>query len=220
MVNIKEHIEPNVNIHLEGDSWCNTESSWNILNMNTNKLIFNNDKKFYCRNEIINLKLKLEKGQYLLILKDNYGDGGIKGDIKYIENNNIIKNFNFSSGTYTSIVFNIDPDNILPNKTQIKIECFGDYYGVSESKWNIIDSLGQNIFNKDIEFTKSNDKIIKYLNLDSGIYYFNCIDTYGDGGIDCKITNNSNNNTLLEFNWSNLNWETENGYNKRFKFTI
>ena len=213
-----ENIEPNVNIYLEGDEWCNSESTWNILNMNNNSLVFNKDKKFYCRNEKINFKIKLEKGNYLLILKDNYGDGGIQGNIKYIENDNIIKNFNFSKGTYQSINFNIDSENIIPFKNQIKIECNCDYYGVSESKWNIIDSLGAKLFVEDIQFTKSNESITKYTNIDKGDYYFRCIDSYGDGGIMCKITNN--NNTVLDINWNNLDWSKENGYQKDFKFTI
>ena len=67
----------NSNIYLEGDSWCNQESSWNILSLKDNKLVFDQDKKFYTRNEKINFKLNLQDGRYLLILKDTYGDGGI-----------------------------------------------------------------------------------------------------------------------------------------------
>ena len=69
-LNKGDNVEPNINIYLEGDSWCNTESSWNILNFETNQLLFNNDKRFYARNEKINFKLKLEKGNYFLLLKD------------------------------------------------------------------------------------------------------------------------------------------------------
>ena len=216
-----ENIEPNINIYLEGDSWCNTESSWNILNLKNNTLIFNNDKKFYCRNEKINFKIKLDKGDYLLILKDNYGDGGVVGNIKYLTNNNILKSFNFNKGTYQSINFKVNDNEIIQDsKTQVKIDCGCDYYGLSESKWNIINNSGIELFTNDITFSKSNDNIIKYLNLDKGEYYFRCMDSYGDGGIDCNITEVNTNKNILKFNWTNLNWSKENGFYKSYKFII
>ena len=40
---------PNILINLKGDSWCNQESTWNILSLRDNKLLFSNDKKFYTK---------------------------------------------------------------------------------------------------------------------------------------------------------------------------
>ena len=213
-----DNVKPNINIYLEGDAWCNTESTWNLLNMNNNKLIFETDKKFYCKNEKINFRIKLDKGNYLLILKDNYGDGGVSGNIKYIENDTVIKNFNFSKGTYQSINFSVGEENVIDLKNKIKIECSCDYYGISESKWNIIDSFGTKLFVEDIKFTESNEKIIKYINIEPGKYKFRCMDSYGDGGISAIIT--YNNSQILNFNWNNLDWSTENGYLKDYEFRV
>ena len=37
---------PNILIHLSGDSWCNQESSWNILSLKDNKLLLQMIKNF------------------------------------------------------------------------------------------------------------------------------------------------------------------------------
>ena len=210
----------NVNIYLEGDAWCNQESTWNILSLKNNELVFSRDKRFYTRNEKINLKINLQEGKYILILKDSYGDGGITGNIKYIHNNKIIKNFKFSKGTYQSIDFEINSNLTVNNKKKIKFEVNCDYYGISESKWNIIDSLGYNIFPSDKIFTKSNEKQIVEVELEEGDYILNCIDTYGDGGIDGKVIDLETNNELLNFKWANLNWNKSNGYQQKYDFKV
>ena len=44
---------------------------------------------------------------YILELKDTYGDGGVKGNIKNLINNKLILNFDFNNGTYNRLNFNI-----------------------------------------------------------------------------------------------------------------
>jgi hypothetical protein len=211
----------NINIYLEGDSWCNQESSWNILSLKDNKLVFSEDKKFYTRNEKVNFKLNLQDGRYLLILKDTYGDGGILGNIKYLSSNKIIRSFNFSKGTYTSIDFEVDSNNMLNGiKKNIKFNINCDYYGVSESKWNIIDSLGQNILSSDKIFTKSNESQELDIQLETGTYKIKVMDTYGDGGIDGVVTDLDLNKSILVFKWSNLDWSVNNGYVSYYTFNI
>lgn len=211
----------NINIYMEGDAWCNLESSWNVLSLKDNSLLFPRDKRFYTRNEKINFKLNLEEGKYILILKDSYGDGGIKGNISYIQNSKKIKDFIFAKGTYQSLDFEVNKDgSSSTNKKKIRFQINCDYYGLSESKWNIIDSLGNNVFSQDKVFDKSNDKQSIDIELEEGNYKLRCIDTYGDGGIDGNVTRLDNNKQLLNFKWSNLNWQKNDGYNVNYDFRV
>ena len=73
-----------------------------------------------------------------------------------------------------------------------QINC--DYYGVNESSWNIVDSLGHNVFAYDRKFFKSNENQIVKLQLDTGNYKLKCKDNYGDGGITGIITNQDEDN--------------------------
>lgn len=214
---------PNILIHLSGDSWCDTESSWNILSLKDNKLIFDRDKKFYTKNEKINFRINLDSGKYILVLKDNYGDGGIKGHIEYTLNSKKIKEFDFNKGTYQSIDFEVNLDNQVQHSIKknmlFQINC--DYYGVNESKWNIVDSLGHNIFAYDRKFFKSNENQVVRLKLDTGNYKLKCMDNYGDGGINGFITNEDDDNKkVLTFKWANLNWRLNNGYEKYYDFIV
>jgi metacaspase-1 len=213
--------QANICLLLEGDNWCNTESSWNILNLKSNKLLFSEDKIFYSRNERINYKLNLEDGRYILLLKDNYGDGGIKGNIKYISNGKIIKSYNFNKGSYQSIDFQVNSEQTInSNKKNIKLRINGDYYCQSESKWNIIDSIGNQVFSHDKTFDQSNQKTNINLDLEPGTYKLKCVDTYGDGGIEGDIYNESDEKQILKFKWNNLDWSQHNGYLNYYDFTI
>lgn len=212
--------EPNIQLLLEGDSWCNLESSWNILSLKDNKLLFPQDKKFYSRNERINYKLKLKDGKYVLILKDSYGDGGISGNIKFLNTDRVIKTFDFNKGTYQSIEFEVKQNNAYHNLKELRINVNGDYYCVSESKWNIIDSLGNPVFSEDRVFENSNENIMVSLNLEPGSYKLKCIDTYGDGGMEGDIYNVSDDKQILKFKWNNLNWKDNNGYLSYYNFLV
>ena len=214
--------EPNINIYLKGDNWCKDESSWNLYSFNQNSLIFDKNKRFYMKNEEVNFKLNLDTGRYILIFHDSYGDGGITGNIKYINNNLLIKNLNFSSGTYKSIEFEVVNENSVQSleeeEKEVNINIKGDYYVKYESSFNILDRLGSNIFSKDIKFTSSNETKNLNCKLKQGKYKLKCIDTYGDGGMEGNIK--QNNKTLLIFNWNNLNWQENNGFLKYFEFEV
>ena len=212
----------NINIYLEGDAWCNQETSWNILSLNNSKLLFENDKRFYTRNEKINFKLNLPNGRYILVLKDSYGDGGVNGNISYIKSGKKIKDFNFNRGSYKSLDFEVIGEYEFINSEKVKVRCEinCDYYGVSESKWNIIDSLNNNVFLIDKKFTKSYENQSIEIELEKGEYKLKCIDSYGDGGIDGKLVNIKDKSELLNFKWANLDWTKNNGNVTYYNFKI
>ena len=212
-------VEYNVNLYLEGDSWCNQESSWNLLSLQNNKLLFERDQRFYARNEKINYHLNLPDGKYILILKDSYGDGGITGHISYLPNMKLVKNFNFSQGTYQSIDFELSTIIANQNKKDINISVKGDYYSQSETTWNIRDSVGNYIFLENQNFTDSKFNQVD-IKLEPGDYYFKCMDSYGDGGLSGIIKDTDNDKVLVEFNWNNLNWNEKEGYLKYYKFVV
>lgn len=215
-----EDIEFNIHLHLEGDSWCNQESSWNILSLQDNKLLFETDRRFYARNEKINYGLNLPDGKYILILKDSYGDGGIVGKISYYDNQKLIRNFNFSAGTYQSVDFTVSTSVMNSSKNEISIQIKGDYYARSESSWNIRDSLGNYVFSQDQTFNESNGYTTKKINLEPGTYFLKCMDSYGDGGLEGNITSIYESKNLLKFKWVNLDWNGTEGYLKYYKFQV
>ena len=96
-----------MNIFLEGDKFCKEESCWNLLSINTNKVLFPTDKFFYSKNQKLNINLNLDKGAYILFLKDKYGDGGVRGQIKNLEENLILRDIIFDDKNYKAIDFEI-----------------------------------------------------------------------------------------------------------------
>ena len=199
---------PNIKIFMEGDNWCNQETSWNILNINKNKLLFEKNRKFYQKNEKINYRLNLDEGRYILYLNDSYGDGGVVGNIRHLKNNNIVKEFNFNNGKNCSIDFTISneieelPQNILTN---INVKIIGDYWCKYESRWNIINSLGNNIFPNDKVFNTKNEIQQELLSLEKGEYKLKCVDSYGDGGLSGLIINNDTKEKIIDFNFKSGN---------------
>lgn len=214
-----KEVNYNINLYLEGDSWCNQESSWNLLSLQTNQLLFSSDQRFYARDEKINYHLNLPDGKYILILKDSYGDGGVTGQISYLPNLKLIKNFNFSSGTYQSIDFEVSSSVANQEKRDIKIEVKGDYYSQSETSWNIRDSLGNDVFTSNQTFQDSQSGETN-VTLEPGVYYLKCMDTYGDGGMSAIITDSNDKTLLLKVNWKNLTWSQKDGYLKYYKFIV
>ena len=208
--------ELNTNIYLEGDNWSKEETTWNIFSIKNDKYLFEKDKKFYLKNEKINFKLYLEDGNYILELKDTYGDGGVKGNIKNLINNKLILNFDFNNGTYNRLNFNIK--NSIEEKKNITINIKGDYYVKYESSFNILNRLGGEIFKEDLKFNKTNETKIINTILPLGKYKLKCIDSYGDGGMEGFIKQDDK--IILSFNWNNLNWKNENGYLKYYDFEI
>lgn len=216
-----KNFKPNVNIYLEGDKWCKNETQWNIYDVNKNKLLFNQNRKFFMANEKINYKFDLEDGTYILIFNDTYGDGGVQGNIKYINSNKLLSNFNFNNGSRRTIEFNVKKMEDIINlnhKKDIKLEIECDYYGCEESKWNIIDKTGKLIFENDKIFSKTNKKQVINHKLSPGNYILRLIDSYGDGGINGKISQEGK--ILLDFKWTNLDWKYINGYNYSFSFNV
>lgn len=210
-----------INLYLEGDAWCNSESSWNILSMNENKLLFERDRRFQSRNEKINYQLNLSDGRYILLLKDSYGDGGIKGNLKYLNTSVLIKSFNFSKGTYQSIDFEVNHKQVEESKKkEVTINLQGDYYCESESKWNIIDSLGYSVFPEDKVFSQRNENQNMNVKLEPGKYKLKLMDTYGDGGISGDIYHKTDEHNILKFKWENLDWKKHNGYLQMFDFEV
>ena len=193
----------NIKIHLEGDEWCTEETSWNISNTDGNK-IFKDDRKFYQKNEKINYNLKLTDGDYSLNLKDTYGDGGVNGYISYINSKKTISTFNFNSGNDANYKFNIKLSNDVMDQVEKKlvVKISGDNWCKYESKWNIIDESGNNIFKDDIAFNCSNEQQSKNVELKCGNYKLKCVDSYGDGGITGFIKSEIGNNKLLTFNFN------------------
>ena len=99
----------NVELCLEGDNWCDEETEWNIFHLEKNKRLFKKNLKFYKRNEKVKIQLYLENGRHILTLSDSYGDGGLtSGYIKYLDNNKIVKQFDFTNGFNKSIDFSIN----------------------------------------------------------------------------------------------------------------
>lgn len=214
--------KPNVNIYIEGDQWCNQETIWNIFDIKNNKMIFSDNRKFFMSNEKINYQFDLNDGTYILIFNDSYGDGGVTGKISFINSGIIIKDFIFNSGSYKSIEFTVNKNHDINNytieKKEINFEINCDYYGSQESKWNIVDSLERNIFDGDKTFDISNERQKFNVKLAPGKYKIKLMDTYGDGGINGIIRQNEN--VILNFKWSNLDWSQNNGYLKYINFVV
>ncbi len=213
--------KPNVNIYLEGDRWCKEETQWNIYDLQNNKLLFDQNRRFFMANEKVNYQFDLENGTYILIFHDSYGDGGVQGNIKYLKSGKIFKNFDFNSGSQRTIEFKVDDTQDIHSYNSkknivFKISC--DYYGSQESKWNILDKLGNKIFDNDKIFNVSNETQIVNKKLAPGDYVIQLQDSYGDGGINGNIKQDGAD--ILNFLWTNLDWGVENGYNKTIPFKI
>ena len=211
----------NINVYLQGDKWCKDETQWNIFDLQKNRLIFCENRRFLMANEKINYKFNLEDGTYILIFYDSYGDGGVQGNIKFINSGIELKKFIFSSGNQKTVEFvvkNSKDVKISNVKKEINVDIICDYYGPQESNWNIFDSLGRNIFDNDNTFNDSNQRYTKKINLLPGKYSIKLSDSYGDGGINGIIK--QGNSTLLNFKWTNLDWNKNNGFNQNFNFTV
>lgn len=95
---IIENNEKQVTINIKGDYYVKHESSFNIVNrLGSN--IFPSDIKFDKSNETKTINTKLNKGLYKLKCIDNYGDGGLEGQIK--QDNQTILNFKWNNLDWT-----------------------------------------------------------------------------------------------------------------------
>ena len=216
-----KEFHPNINIYLEGDKWCKDETSWNIYDLQKNKLLFSENRRFFMANEKVNYHLDLEDGTYIMLFHDTYGDGGVQGEVKYINSGSKITQFEFNSGSQRSVEFrvnNVLNNQVVSNKKNITFEISCDYYGAQESRWNVQDKLGNKIFDTDNRFNNSNEIQKMTKQLAPGDYKIVLNDTYGDGGINGLI--HYEGRQILNFNWSNLDWNNNNGYNCSFPFRV
>ena len=190
----------NIEISFKGDEWCTSETKWNIFDENNNILIFSNNLNFYTRDETVSIQLNLQKGNYKLIFNDTYGDGGVNdGYIKDITNDTILKEIEFNNGYKKSIHFSVA--NVIKIETEhlLSITVVGDRWSKYETKWNILNKDGDELFTKDNDF--SNKKYYsKEIKLKEGYYKIKCEDTWGDGGMSGIIK--QNNKIIKRFNFN------------------
>lgn len=196
---------PNICVSLEGDSWCSTETTWNIKCLDNDKNIFSTNRKFHQNNEKVNYNIYLKNGLYEINIMDSYGDGGVTGCIYFLESQKNIKNIEFSNGTIGTYSFKIDDSLDIVDENQeknIRIRLAGDSWCNYESQWNIIDNNGDQFFDSDIKFTSANEYQDMQVTLKSGAYKLKCSDSWGDGGIHGIINCYETNNRLLIFNFN------------------
>lgn len=217
-----EVVYPNTIIILNGDQWCNNETTWNIFSLNENKNIFPQHQTFKLESEKTEMHIYLKNGTYLLIFYDSNGNGGVSGRIYRSDSNKIIKNFNFNKGSNKSFEFTIDGQQLESDKTLklVDITVISDYYGNSESKWNIMDSSGKNMLSNDRTFSSPCEIHHESIILPTGTYKLVLTDTWGDGGLKGTIKINNTSKVLLEFNWIDKDWKTVNGNYMTFDFVV
>ena len=73
-------ITKNVTFNMTTDNWFR-ESSWNIWSAATNTYVFPTDNIFTSKNQIVTINKNLSNGSYKLIVKDTYGDGGVRSKV-------------------------------------------------------------------------------------------------------------------------------------------
>ena len=196
---------PNICISLEGDSWCSEETRWNIKCLDSNKNIFITDRKFHQNNEKVNYHVNLKDGNYELHIMDSYGDGGVNGNIYFLESQKSIKVIEFSDGVHGIYNFRINnSENIVEDieEKDIRIRLTGDRWCNYESEWNILDNNGDQLYDSDNKFTSSSEYQDVVIKLKCGAYKLKCSDSWGDGGIQGIINCKKTNKKLLTFNFN------------------
>ncbi|MBG0782686.1 MAG: carboxypeptidase regulatory-like domain-containing protein, partial [Bacteroidales bacterium] len=71
----------NIDITLDVDFWPG-EASWNLWSYDQSAYYYASDQTFTTPNQIVNVTLGLEPGDYSIDVFDSYGDGGIGGTVK------------------------------------------------------------------------------------------------------------------------------------------
>lgn len=211
--------ETNITIVLNGDQWCDTETTWNLYNLTKNQFIFSENRLFSQKNTKVQLDLALDYGRYLLIFYDTYGDGGVNGFVYNKKTQKSILDYNFDSGSQKSFEFSfLESEQSQIVIKQIEINIFTDYYGASESLWNIKKSDGSKIFSSDKTFGSSFEVQNEVVSLKEGTYKLVLIDKYGDGGLSGNIKISGK--EILVFDWINKDWKTVDGKYIEYEFTI
>lgn len=95
----------NIRINLTVDYW-HYESTWNIVNMSNSAVVFHDNQHFTKSFGNTLLDLHLEPGSYMLYIIDEYGDGGVHGNIAHVDKGKLL-NVDFSSDKYFTGVFEV-----------------------------------------------------------------------------------------------------------------
>lgn len=203
----------NIRIMLRTDKYGIEDSTnWSLLDLSNHNYIYQN-KPFTKNNEINELILYLAPGNYKFIGNDIYGDGGIMGEICYI-NGEHITNIVFKEDSNYELPFSVTDKDLIPfnpsNNVQIVLKT--DEYGISESMWNIYSyNIGQLLYENFNKFSKTNELQKTTIILEKGIYILVLIDSYGDGGIEGYLELNNNLIKVINF---------KDGYKQYNKFII
>lgn len=201
--------KPNLDIIFEGDHYSHEETTYNIFSLKLNKFLFKKDKGL-SDSKTSRLSINIEPGDYKLVFKDTYGDGGCKSSIVY--QGKLLKLVDFSDGKYHIENFTIPSDD-PPTTKKITFKVNGDYYCNfdKESRWNIIRSDETYVFDDPVYFNKNNEKQEITLNLEPGIYQLELKDKWGDGGLHGSVE--TSDKILLEFDFKE-------GFQKRYNFEV
>jgi hypothetical protein len=102
---------PTTTLRLKGDSWSHSETRWNIRSSTTGEKVYKDDVELGVYKESLEVDVHLEAGEYTLELFDDYGDGGVVGDIVDARTGRKMVGFVFSTGTHMATRFVVDEEN-------------------------------------------------------------------------------------------------------------
>lgn len=97
----------NTKIVLKGDHWSDHETTWNIKSIDTGLNIYKNNVTFDMYTEALEVDVYLDVGKYELVLVDTYGDGGVTGEVRDIEDDKQIARVSFYVGTHMAVGFEV-----------------------------------------------------------------------------------------------------------------
>ena len=202
----------NIKINMTGDKYAKTETIWNIYNSDTKSYIYAKNREFYFTNEKSSIYLTLTPGNYSLHFLDKYGDGGVQCNIINILNGKEIASSNFNKGKKYETKFIVENIEEKKEEVDVVVHIKGDYYASykKESSWNIVNSDGEKIFEKNIYFSTHNEEQKVKIPLNRGEYSLEMHDKYGDGGMKGYIKANSE---ITNFNFKD-------GLFMNFKFIV
>lgn len=96
---IGQDSEHNMKLKIRGDKWCRSETTWNILCVDSGDYLYDKFMEFDVGNEYIDVHLYLLDGTYELVVRDAYGDGGLVIEIDIMTmSQNTTTTVSFDSG--------------------------------------------------------------------------------------------------------------------------
>lgn len=96
---------PNIRLKLKGDAWCHTETRWNIRSAATGEPMYSKGVELGMQRETLEVDLQLEAGQHTLELFDDYGDGGVVGEVVDLPTARTLSEFRFVTGPHMAVQF-------------------------------------------------------------------------------------------------------------------